>query len=417
MVEMLNRELIPSVPEQGSLGASGDLAPLANLALPLIGQGELLVGGRERAGRRGARRGRPRADRAGGEGGPGARQRHAGDARGRDPGRPARRRPRACGRRRRGDVGRGGARHRRPVRRTAAAAAPARRSGRVARRTSGGCSRIRRSCRRIATARTWCRTRTRCGARRRCTAPPGTRSRYVEGVLQTEAGAVSRQPDRPARTTTRSARGGNFHGQPVAVALDTLALATVGAREHQRTPPLPAARSEAEQRPSGVPDPGERAELAASCSCSTPRRRSSPSASRSRTRHRSIRSRRGGPGGPREHGHDRRAPRARHRDERRARRRDGGHGRRAGAGPPFAAGAGGRHARRARRGPRRRAVPRGRPGARAGHRRLRQADPQTAGWSRPSSRSSGRSTDRYARPSVTRIRCAIFSGVRPSVPT
>jgi histidine ammonia-lyase len=43
MVEMLNRDLIPSVPEQGSLGASGDLAPLANLALPLIGQGELLT--------------------------------------------------------------------------------------------------------------------------------------------------------------------------------------------------------------------------------------------------------------------------------------------------------------------------------------------------------------------------------------
>ena len=43
MVEMLNRDLIPAVPEQGSLGASGDLAPLANLALPLIGQGELLA--------------------------------------------------------------------------------------------------------------------------------------------------------------------------------------------------------------------------------------------------------------------------------------------------------------------------------------------------------------------------------------
>ncbi|MEP6973602.1 MAG: histidine ammonia-lyase [Actinomycetota bacterium] len=43
MVEMLNRDLIPVVPEQGSLGASGDLAPLANLALPLIGQGELLT--------------------------------------------------------------------------------------------------------------------------------------------------------------------------------------------------------------------------------------------------------------------------------------------------------------------------------------------------------------------------------------
>jgi histidine ammonia-lyase len=43
MVEMLNRDLIPVVPEQGSLGASGDLAPLANLALPLLGRGELLV--------------------------------------------------------------------------------------------------------------------------------------------------------------------------------------------------------------------------------------------------------------------------------------------------------------------------------------------------------------------------------------
>ena len=52
MVEMLNLDLIPSVPEQGSLGASGDLAPLANLALPLIGQGELLTpgGGTEPAG-------------------------------------------------------------------------------------------------------------------------------------------------------------------------------------------------------------------------------------------------------------------------------------------------------------------------------------------------------------------------------
>lgn len=45
MVEMLNRDLVPVVPEQGSLGASGDLAPLANLSLPLLGRGELLVGG------------------------------------------------------------------------------------------------------------------------------------------------------------------------------------------------------------------------------------------------------------------------------------------------------------------------------------------------------------------------------------
>src|SRR3954465_5392617 len=43
MVEMLNVDLIPAVPEQGSLGASGDLAPLACLALPLLGLGRLLT--------------------------------------------------------------------------------------------------------------------------------------------------------------------------------------------------------------------------------------------------------------------------------------------------------------------------------------------------------------------------------------
>jgi len=43
MVEMLNLDLVPVVPEQGSLGASGDLAPLATLALPLIGLGDVLV--------------------------------------------------------------------------------------------------------------------------------------------------------------------------------------------------------------------------------------------------------------------------------------------------------------------------------------------------------------------------------------
>lgn len=42
MVSMLNEDVIPAVPQQGSLGASGDLAPLANLALPLIGHGEIL---------------------------------------------------------------------------------------------------------------------------------------------------------------------------------------------------------------------------------------------------------------------------------------------------------------------------------------------------------------------------------------
>ena len=40
LCEMLNREVTPVVPSQGSVGASGDLAPLAHLALALIGEGE-----------------------------------------------------------------------------------------------------------------------------------------------------------------------------------------------------------------------------------------------------------------------------------------------------------------------------------------------------------------------------------------
>jgi histidine ammonia-lyase len=42
LCEMLNRNVTPFVPSQGSVGASGDLAPLAHLALALIGEGECL---------------------------------------------------------------------------------------------------------------------------------------------------------------------------------------------------------------------------------------------------------------------------------------------------------------------------------------------------------------------------------------
>ena len=45
LLECLNGGLIPYVPSRGSVGASGDLAPLAHLALPLIGEGEAWVGG------------------------------------------------------------------------------------------------------------------------------------------------------------------------------------------------------------------------------------------------------------------------------------------------------------------------------------------------------------------------------------
>jgi histidine ammonia-lyase len=45
LVEILNRNVLPVVPEKGSVGASGDLAPLAHLALPLIGEGEAIFEG------------------------------------------------------------------------------------------------------------------------------------------------------------------------------------------------------------------------------------------------------------------------------------------------------------------------------------------------------------------------------------
>ena len=45
LVECLNRGLLPVVPSRGSVGASGDLAPLAHLALPLVGEGEAWVDG------------------------------------------------------------------------------------------------------------------------------------------------------------------------------------------------------------------------------------------------------------------------------------------------------------------------------------------------------------------------------------
>ncbi len=43
LCELLNRRIHPVVPEQGSVGASGDLAPLAHVALVLLGEGEVLT--------------------------------------------------------------------------------------------------------------------------------------------------------------------------------------------------------------------------------------------------------------------------------------------------------------------------------------------------------------------------------------
>ncbi len=52
LLRLLARDIVPVVPGQGSVGASGDLAPLAHLALALIGEGEVFHRGRRMTARR-----------------------------------------------------------------------------------------------------------------------------------------------------------------------------------------------------------------------------------------------------------------------------------------------------------------------------------------------------------------------------
>jgi histidine ammonia-lyase len=58
MIELLARDIVPVVPEKGSVGASGDLAPLAHLALALVGEGEVFVRGRRQTSRSALRKAR-----------------------------------------------------------------------------------------------------------------------------------------------------------------------------------------------------------------------------------------------------------------------------------------------------------------------------------------------------------------------
>ncbi|HYY91095.1 MAG TPA: histidine ammonia-lyase [Candidatus Dormibacteraeota bacterium] len=51
IVQLLNKEVHPYIPEKGSVGASGDLSPLSHMALVLIGEGRAEVGGKWLPGR------------------------------------------------------------------------------------------------------------------------------------------------------------------------------------------------------------------------------------------------------------------------------------------------------------------------------------------------------------------------------
>jgi histidine ammonia-lyase len=56
LLDFANAGVLPVVPERGSVGASGDLAPLAHLCLPLIGEGELSIAGERMAAAQGLAR-------------------------------------------------------------------------------------------------------------------------------------------------------------------------------------------------------------------------------------------------------------------------------------------------------------------------------------------------------------------------
>ncbi len=53
LIELLNHEVYPCVPQKGSVGASGDLAPLAHMSAVLIGEGEAFHQGKQISGREG----------------------------------------------------------------------------------------------------------------------------------------------------------------------------------------------------------------------------------------------------------------------------------------------------------------------------------------------------------------------------
>ena len=119
---LLDRDAMPVIPSQGSVGASGDLAPLAHMIAALMGDGGIDVAGDDHARRRGAREARHAAARARAQGRAGADQRHPGVDRDR-----ARRLVRRRARVRRGD------RRRRAVGRCAEGQRPAVRPAHLAR--------------------------------------------------------------------------------------------------------------------------------------------------------------------------------------------------------------------------------------------------------------------------------------------
>ena len=237
-----NAGITPVVPEHGSLGASGDLAPLAHAALALIGEGEVRdAAGRRRPAAEALADGGHRAARADGQGGAGADQRH-------------RRHPRhaACSRSPtstsllttadidRGDDGRGAARHRPRVRRRPAGAAAAPRAGDVGGEPAPPAGRLadRREppLRRPAGAGRLLAAVHAAGARRGARHASRTRPAWPAIELRSAIDNPMILPDGRVESC------GNFHGAPLGFVCDFLAIAVGRGRRDRRAPHRPAAR-------------------------------------------------------------------------------------------------------------------------------------------------------------------------------
>ena len=235
---LLTHGITPVVHEYGSLGCSGDLAPLSHCALALMGEGEVrdAAGALVPAAEALAAAGLAPVELAAKEG--------LALINGTDGmlgmlvlaiARPAD--AAAHRRHRRRDVGRGPARHRPGLRRRAAGDPAAPRPGRCRPPTWPRCSPTPASSPRTAArTATGCRTPTRCAARRRCTAPPATPSSTPP---RSPAASSPRAVDNPVVLADegRVESNGNFHGAPVAYVLDFLAIvaADVASISERRT--------------------------------------------------------------------------------------------------------------------------------------------------------------------------------------
>ncbi len=256
MIALLNAAITPVVPEHGSLGASGDLAPLAHCALALLGEGEVELRDERKTT---AAEALAQHDIApltliakeglacinGTDGMLGMLVLAAHDL-----AQPAENR----GRHRR-DVRRGAARHRSRVRRRARRPAPAagpaaqrpqppRAARRLADRRQPSHRRRPRPGRLLAALRA-------AGHRRGPRRPDACRRRRRQRAAQRD-----RQPDGAARRPRRSC--GNFHGAPLAFACDALAIAIaeVGAIAERRTDRLLDASRSSGLPPFLAPDAG-----------------------------------------------------------------------------------------------------------------------------------------------------------------